>query len=146
MWFKNHHRRQNHRRSEVEEPRREQPCEVLDPDSALASVGGDADFLRDLAGLVLAAFPTLLGNISDALAAGDLAAVESGARLAKTAAESVSAGRVYMSALQLQMMSMQRNLEGAKQVSRNLEGEVAKLRPVLSMMGHFHRSAEPEMS
>jgi HPt (histidine-containing phosphotransfer) domain-containing protein len=110
----------------------EQNLHVHDPVCALASVGGDPDFLREIAGLVQAAWPTLLGNIRVDLAAGDLCALETDARLAKAAAEYVSAGRAYMSALQLQMMAGQNDLPGAQQATANLEGEVARLQIVLS--------------
>ena len=113
--------------------------EVLNPASALASVGGDVDFLSEIAGLVRAAWPSLLRDNRQALAAGNLEAVESVARLAKAAAGYVSAGLTYQAAAQLQTMAVQRDLEGAKQVTANLEGEVAKLQPALTNLNDILR-------
>jgi len=120
--------------------RREENAEVLDPASALASVGGDTQFLFEIAGLVQAAWPTLLGDIRKDLAAGDLAGVEASARLAKTAAEYVSARRTHESALQLQTLAHRGDLPGAQRATVHLEKEVAKLQWVLSnlkMSGAF---------
>jgi len=106
--------------------------EIVDRESALASVGGDPEFLREIAGLIQAAWPTLLSEIRNDLAVGDLAALESHARLARAAAEYVAAKRAYMAAIQLQFVAMQKDLDGAKRVAANLEGEVARLQPALS--------------
>ena len=112
----------------------EQNSEVLDPDSALASVGGDSDFLCEIAGLVRAAWPTLMGNIRENLATGDLGTVEADARLAKAAAEYVSARRAQESALLLEMVASQGDLEGAQRATAQLEKEVARLEPVLAAL------------
>lgn len=106
--------------------------EIVDRESALASVGGDPEFLREIAGLIQAAWPTLLSEIRNDLAVGDLASLESHARLARAAAEYVAAKRAYMAAIQLQFVAMQKDLDGAKRVAANLEGEVARLQPALS--------------
>ena len=106
--------------------------EVFDLPSALSSVGGDVDFLGELANLVQAVWPTVVGDIRNNLAAGNHRALATDARVAKTAAEYVSAGRAYMAALQLQMMALNRDWDGARQAATNLEGEVAKLQTALS--------------
>ena len=105
----------------------EEHSQIVDRESALASVGGDAEFLREIAGLIQAAWPTLLNEIRNDLAAGDLTALEGHARLARAAAEYVAAKRAYMTAIQLQFVAMQKDLEGARRVAANLEGEVARL-------------------
>lgn len=104
----------------------EEHSQIVDRESALASVGGDAEFLREIAGLIQAAWPTLLNEIRNDLAAGDLTALEGHARLARAAAEYVAAKRAYMTAIQLQFVAMQKDLEGARRVAANLEGEVAR--------------------
>lgn len=110
----------------------EQSREVLDSACALASVGGDTDFLREIAGLVQAAWPTLLGNLRKDLAAGDLCALEADARLARVASEYVSAKRARASALQLQKMVGLGDLGGAHRATTQLEEEVAELQLVLA--------------
>jgi len=121
--------------------RGEQNSEVLDPESALASVGGDSDFLCEIAGLVRAAWPTLIVNIRENLASGDLGTVEADARLAKAAAEYVSARRAQQSAILLELMAGQGNLEGAQRASAQLEREVAKLQPLLATFRHSKGSS-----
>ena len=74
---------------------------------ALSSVGGDYEFLTEIVGLAQAAWPTLLANIQSGMASGDLRAVETAARLAKVAAQNVSAKRAYESALQLEASGAQ---------------------------------------
>jgi len=111
--------------------RLEQNSEVLDPALALASVGGDPEFLREIAGLVHAAWPTLLGDIRGNLAAGNLPALKADARLARVAAEYVSAGRAYVSAHLLETLAGQGDLVGAQRATASLEEEVAKLQPAL---------------
>jgi len=106
--------------------------EVFDFPSALSSVGGDVDFLSELANLVQAVWPTVLGDIRNNLVAENHRALATDARVAKTAAEYVSAGRAYMAALQLQMMALHRDWDGARQAAANLEGEVAMLQTALS--------------
>jgi HPt (histidine-containing phosphotransfer) domain-containing protein len=107
--------------------------QVFDRTSALASVGGDRQFLRELVGLVQAAWPAVLADIRKALEIGDLRAVGENARLAKAAAEYVSAKRAYDSALQLECMAGKANLLGIQRATSQLEEEVHKLQPVLSM-------------
>ncbi|HTS71323.1 MAG TPA: hypothetical protein VMO17_20285 [Terriglobia bacterium] len=119
--------------------------EVLDPATALASVGGDAEFLFELAGLVQAAWPSLLGDIRTGLAAGDLGAVQEGARLARAAAEYVSARRTYESALQLLTLASLGDVQGARRASAVLENEVMKLQGVLSTM-RCARGIQPQLA
>jgi len=113
----------------------EENSEVLDHDLALASVGGDRDFLTEVAGLVQAAWPTLLGEIGQALAAGDLGAVQKTTRLAKAAARNVSAARAYESALRLEAAAQAGRLEDAREAGVNLEREVEKLKAALAGLG-----------
>ena len=107
---------------------------VFDHMSALASVGGDIEFLSEIAGLVSAAWPTLLSDLRKDVAAGNFSALDADARLAQTAAEYVGAGRAHMAALHLQMMAVHNDQFGASQAVKNLEGEVAKLQAALSAL------------
>jgi HPt (histidine-containing phosphotransfer) domain-containing protein len=109
-------------------------AEVFDATLALNSVGGDSEFLTELVGLVRAAWPTLLADIREAMAMGDLRAVERTARLAKAAARNVSAKRAYDSAAQLETLIGKRDLPAAQRASTTLEQEVEKLQLVLSTL------------
>jgi len=113
----------------------EENSEVLDHHSALASVGGDREFLSELAGLVQAAWPTLLGDIGQALAAGDLGGVEKTTRLAKAAARNVSAARAYEAALRLEAAARGGQLEAAREAGVQLEQEVERLTAALATLG-----------
>jgi len=115
--------------------RLEENSEVLDHTSALASVGGDREFLSEVAGLVQAAWPTLLGDIGLALAAGDLDAVQRTTRLAKAAARNVSAARAYESALRLEEAAQGGQLEAAREAGAQLEQEVERLTAALATLG-----------
>jgi HPt (histidine-containing phosphotransfer) domain-containing protein len=109
-------------------------AEVFDAALALSSVGGDSEFLAELVGLIRAAWPTLLADIRQAMALGDLPAVERTARLAKAAARNVSAKRAYDSALHLETMISVRDLRAAQGASMSLEQEVERLQLVLSTL------------
>ena len=106
--------------------------DVFDPDSALARVGGDQEFLYEIAGLVRAAWPSLLEDIRTDLGARDFFAVEADARLARAAAIYVSARKAQDAALQLQSMAVEADLPGALRASAKLEEEVGKLQLVLT--------------
>lgn len=76
----------------------EQYREIFDAGEALSSVGGDAEYLTEVVGLMQAAWPTLLADIRKGMARRDLRAVEVTARLARAAAQNVAAKRAYASA------------------------------------------------
>ena len=109
--------------------------EVFDVDLALSSVGGDREFLTELVGLAQAAWPTLLTDIRNGIAQGDLHAVEMTARLARVAAQNVSAKRAYESALQLEAMARKGDLPAVQSASVDLEREVELLRVFLAALG-----------
>ncbi|HME01084.1 MAG TPA: hypothetical protein VKM93_27700 [Terriglobia bacterium] len=113
----------------------EENSEVIDCTLALASVGGDREFLSEVAGLVQAAWPALLSDIGQALAAGDLCAVERTTRLAKAAARNVSAARAYESALRLEAAAHAGQLETAREAGVQLEQEVERLKAALATLG-----------
>jgi len=113
----------------------EDNSEVLDCTLALASVGGDQEFLSEVAGLVQAAWPTLLGDIRQALATGDFGSVARATRLVKAAAQNVSAARVYASALHLEAAAQAGQLESAQVAGVQLEQEVERLKAALTAMG-----------
>ena len=118
--------------------------EVLDHTSALASAGGDPEFLREIAGLIQAAWPSLLQDIRKDLAAANLRGMEETARLAKAAAKYVSARRAYVAALLLELMATKRDLQGAQRATANLEEEVAKLQLVIPTLRNSHDSPRNE--
>jgi hypothetical protein len=69
------------------------------------------------------------------MARGDLRGVEKAARVAKAAAQNVSARRAYESALQLQMTASKGDLRAVQSASVDLEREVELLRIFLATLG-----------
>ena len=112
-----------------------QYTEVFDVGMALSSVGGDREFLTEVVGLIQAAWPTLLADIREGLARGDLCAVETTARLAKAAARNVSARRAYASALKVETMAGKGDLQGVQSASVDLEAEVELVRSFIAALG-----------
>ena len=110
--------------------------DALDSVAALASVGGDVEFLGKLVGIFRAASPTLLRDIHEALAGGDLQTVEKSAHFVEVAAQSVSAKGVYESALVLETRARYGELEHAQQASRRLEEEIEELKPAFAALGN----------
>jgi len=113
----------------------EENPEVVDQRLALASVGGDREFLSEVAGLVQAACPTLLSDMGRALATGDLGAVERTTRLVKAAARNVSAARAYESALLVEAAARTGQLEAARAAGVRLGLELEKLKAALATLG-----------
>jgi hypothetical protein len=105
--------------------------EVLDEVQALSSVGGDREFLAEIFGLTSAAWPSLLADIREGMASGDLSSVLKAARLAKAAARYVAAKRAYESALHLEEVTALGNLPAVRMASVHLEHEVEILQTVL---------------
>jgi HPt (histidine-containing phosphotransfer) domain-containing protein len=119
----------------------EKYSDVFDVGSALSSVGGDREFLAELVGLIQAAWPTLLADIRDGMARGDLRTVESAARLGQAAARNVSAKRAYESALQLEALARKGDLQAVQSASVDLEREVDLLRIFLAALSDNECSA-----
>jgi hypothetical protein len=116
--------------------------EVFDSALALASLGGDREYLKEVAGVVQAAWPTLVGNIRQALAVGDLCTVETNAWLAKAAARNISARRAYKSALVLEVVAHAGDLEAARSALAKLEQDLERLKSALARLGNVTCSAQ----
>ena len=109
--------------------------EVFDVDMALSSVGGDQEFLTEVAGLVRAAWPTLLADMKQGIVVGDLRAVKARARLAKAAARNVSAKRAYECAHHLGTVAGNGDLQATQEAVKRLEREAERLRVALTIIG-----------
>ena len=107
--------------------------DIYDRTAALASVGGDREFLWEISSIARAAWPTLLRDIREALESGDLHSVERAAHLVKVTTQSVFAKRAYLAALLLETMAGYREIEGALEASAGLEEEIERLEPFLAM-------------
>ena len=118
----------------------EQYVEVFDEAQALDSVGGDRESLTEVVGLMQAAWPTLLADIREGVAEGNLPAVKTAARLAQAAARNVAARRACEAALELETMADKGDLPATQRTSENLELEVEILQLALSMLGKSKNS------
>lgn len=116
-------------------------ADVFDENMALSSVGGDREYLAEVVGLVRAAWPTLLADMKEGMARGDLRAVETRARLAKAAAQYVSARRAYECALQIETLTGKGDLQATQEAIASLEREAEILQSALSMVGKSEGSA-----
>ena len=110
--------------------------EVFNLALALYSVGGDREFLTELIGLVQAAWPTLLADMKEGIAKGDLRTVETRARLAKAAARNVAATRAYQSAVEVEKMTGMGDLHATQEALARLEHEAELLQMALSTLGN----------
>ena len=114
----------------------EHTSEILDSTAALACVGGDRIFLLELLGIYRAAWSTLLDDIREALAQGDLPALANAAHLVKVTAQNVAARRVYAAATLLEKMATCGGLVGARQAFSRLEEEMDYLKSPLTALSN----------
>ena len=106
---------------------------------ALESVGGDAEFLSELAGIFCAAGPTLLKSLGKSIAAQNLDSAADAAHLLRSVAGSITALAVVKAALAVEMMARQGELDdmskaydALQQEARLLVDEIADFRAGLN--------------
>jgi len=116
---------------------------ALDRARALRSVGGDEEYLMEVAGIVQAALPNLLCGLQQAVAGGDLRAALRNAHLLTAAAFSVSAERARAAALLLETAALRGDGSALPGHAAALEAEIAKLAPALA---ELERSFSPGTS
>lgn len=105
--------------------------DVLDCSEALASTGGDAGFLAELAGIFEAACPALLERIEHAMAAAALADAARAAHLLGVVAQNVTAKRVASAAFDLEALARQNSADRAQAAHEVLLQEIERLKPLL---------------
>jgi HPt (histidine-containing phosphotransfer) domain-containing protein len=94
---------------------------------ALNGVGGDVQFLNELAGIFCAAYPTLLKSLEESIAAKDLSGVADTAHLLAGAAHNLSACGTAGTALAIETMARRNEFEGIESAYRVLRREVERL-------------------
>lgn len=105
--------------------------DILDCSEALASTGGDAGFLAELAGIFEAACPALLGRIQHAIAAADFTDAARAAHLLGVVAQNVTAKRVARAAFDLEALARQNSADRAQAAHEVLLQEIVRLKPLL---------------
>ena len=104
---------------------------AFDVVAALAAVGGDCGLLKEIVALFRADAPGWLGELADALAAGDTARLRRIAHTLKNSAGYFGAGSTYALALELEERGRNNDLAGAESIRERLVAEVARLDPAL---------------
>jgi HPt (histidine-containing phosphotransfer) domain-containing protein len=103
------------------------PSEYWDRSQALDAVGGDADFMSDLAGIFCAACPTLMDTLKESISTKNLPSVADAAHLLWSAARSVVAPRVVEAALALETMARRNEIEDIDNACYRLRQEAELL-------------------
>ncbi len=116
---------------------------ILDRDAMLWSVGGDLNFLREIAGLFLAACPTLLAEMRSALDSDDLGRVEEAAHVLKGSARNLSATPTFDAACRLEGRAHRGEFALALEAYGQLESAVERLTPVLAELMEDIRKSLP---
>ena len=103
------------------------PSESWDRSRALDAVGGDVEFLRELAGIFCAACPTLLNSLRESIAAKNLISAADTAHLLWSAARSLSSPGVAEAASALEIMARGKELENIDGAYHALRQEIRRL-------------------
>jgi PAS domain S-box-containing protein len=104
---------------------------ALDRAALLARVGGDAQLLREIAGLFLEEYPRQLAEARAAVEGGDAHRLSRAAHALKGSVANFKAEAALAAALRLETLARTADLAGAADAYAALEGELARLRPVL---------------
>jgi CheY-like chemotaxis protein len=104
---------------------------AFDVEAALAAVGGDRGLLKEIVALFRSGAPGWLGELADALAAGDATRLRRIAHTLKNSAGYFGAGATYALALELEERGRNNDLAGAESIRERLVVEVHRLDPAL---------------
>ena len=118
------------------------PIEYWDQSRALDAVGGDSEFLSELAGIFCAACPTLLNSLAESIATKNIFSAADAAHLLWSAARSVAAPGVVEAALALEKKALCNELDGIDHAFYALRQEAGRLMDALVDF----RSARSELS
>ena len=113
------------------------PVDCWDQFRALDSVGGDEEFLSELADVFSLACPILLKNLEDSVAAKNSFPLADTAQLLGRAAGNLGASRVAEAALVVETMARRSDLDDIGSACHALRQEAQRL---LDMLGDFKRA------
>ena len=105
---------------------------ALDREEALARMGGDAELLRETAGIFLEEVPGLLAGIRSAIARADGQTLHRAAHTLKGSVSLFGAAAVAARALALERMGREEDFTHAAGACAALEDELARLAPALA--------------
>jgi len=103
----------------------------LDLVSVLDRVGGDAELLREIAGIFLEEYPSLMREIRTAVAQGDPLRLERAAHSLKGSVANFGARDATAAALTMETIGRQNRMDDAPDGLVRLETEFALIEPVL---------------
>jgi CheY-like chemotaxis protein len=108
-----------------------EPGDILDEALLMSRVDGDAELLNDLVDLFLGEYPHRLEEIRAAIEKQDARGVERGAHGLKGSTSNLAANMASEAALKLERLAREGGLEGAQDLLRELESQLARLQPAL---------------
>lgn len=104
---------------------------VFNRSLALDRVGGDEDLLREVAQLFLQEYPSLMGQIEDAVARADAGRVMETAHTMKGSLATLGAEAGTQIAFQLESMGRHRTLSGSHETCQALADQLTELKSEL---------------
>ncbi|HLW98146.1 MAG TPA: Hpt domain-containing protein [Candidatus Acidoferrales bacterium] len=111
-----------------------------DQDRALDAVGGDAQFLSELAGIFCAASSTLLKSLEESIAARASHETADTAHLMWSSARSFSVPEVEEAALAVEQMARRKKFDGIRSAFDELRQEIVQLTEALAKFRNGHSS------
>ncbi len=109
-----------------------------DQGRALDAVGGDVQFLNELAGIFCAASPTLLKSLEESIAAGASHETADTAHLMWSSARSFSVPEVEEAALAVEQMARRKKFDGIRSAFNELRQEICQLTDALAKFRNGH--------
>jgi HPt (histidine-containing phosphotransfer) domain-containing protein len=94
---------------------------------ALDSVGGDVQFLDELAGIFCAAYPTLLKNLEESVISQSQAGIADAAHLLGSAARSLASSEIANAAFSIEAMAERNEFDAIEDAYHALRAEVERL-------------------
>jgi HPt (histidine-containing phosphotransfer) domain-containing protein len=116
-------------------------CELLDRTAILDRVGGDLDFLEEIAALFAEDCPKLLTDIRSAIAAGNPTALEHAAHTLKGSVANFGAEPARQAALELEMLGRKGDLRPAPEACVVLEREMERFTSALLTLARQLKAA-----
>jgi HPt (histidine-containing phosphotransfer) domain-containing protein len=108
------------------------PSEAWDRSRALESVGGDEEFLAEIADIFRAACPTLLKSLEDSIASKNYLSGADTAKLLGRAAKNLAATRVTEAARAVEMMIRNNEIDDIVNACYALQQEIGRLMDALA--------------
>ena len=110
--------------------------EYWDRSRALDGVGGDEEFLSEMAGIFSAACPTLLKSLEESIVANDYLSTADTARLLGRGARNLAATQVTEAALVVETMARSNEFDDIVNACYSLQQEIGRL---LDAIADFRR-------